>query len=152
MGRWLLVNATIVAVGIFYGFLFWRQAHMASAFDIDAACEHDALTPDINRDATPLVRRSPRYPNHCQRWAAAEDFDTVLVEFTITRDGRVEIVRDQLGRVLSGPRVIESSHACFNRPSVAAVSDWRYCPKIVDGEPAVRPGLVVQFSFGLNEE
>ena len=92
-----------------------------------------------DRDAQPLVRIEPQYPDRCQ--GRADSAESVLIEFDVTPDGSVV-----------NPRVLESTNSCFNRTAERAVLRWKYQPKIVDGEPQPRLGVVTQFSFALAEE
>ncbi|MHA7872628.1 MAG: energy transducer TonB, partial [Hyphococcus sp.] len=46
-------------------------------------------------------------------------------------------------------QVIESTNACFDYSAVSSVKKWRYRPRLVDGEPTVRTGVVTQISFVL---
>jgi len=85
-----------------------------------------------DRDAQPLVRIPPQYPDRCR----SSTTEYVLVEFDVTPDGSVV-----------NPRVIESSNRCFDRSSTRAVTRWKYAPKIVDNQPAPRIGVVTQFTY-----
>ena len=104
-------------------------------FDVQAT--GTGFNPD--RDAQPLVRIEPQYPDRCQ--GRADTQETVLVEFDVTPDGSVV-----------NPRVVDSTNSCFNRTALRAVERWKYQPKVVDGEAVGRTGVVTQFSFALGEE
>ncbi|MEM9015233.1 MAG: energy transducer TonB, partial [Pseudomonadota bacterium] len=85
-----------------------------------------------DRDAQPLVRIPPQYPDRCR----SSKVEYVLVEFDVTPEGSVV-----------NPRVVESSNRCFDRSSTRAVQRWKYAPKIVDGEPRPRQNVVTQFTY-----
>ncbi len=106
--------------------------------------EIPTLNPTLNigsgfnpdRDAQPLVRIEPQYPDRCQ--SRAGDTEIVVVEFDVTPEGQT-----------ANPRVIDTTNSCLNREAMRAVSRWKYQPKIVDNEPQWRRGVVTQFRFQL---
>jgi len=102
-----------------------------SGVDVDVGT---GFNPD--RDAQPLVRIPPQYPQRCM--ARAEDRESVAVEFDVTPEGTVV-----------NPRVLETTNSCFNRAAMRAVERWRYNPKIVDGvaEPRVGVRTVIDFEL-----
>lgn len=102
--------------------------------DIDFGTQ---FNPD--RDAQPLVRIPPQYPERCQARASNSEF--VLVQFDVDTQG-----------VPQNIEVIESSSSCFNRAAVRSVERWKYQPKIVDGNPEWRRGVVQRISFQLADE
>ncbi|MEL6365706.1 MAG: hypothetical protein AAFR11_12790, partial [Pseudomonadota bacterium] len=58
-----------------------------------------------DRDAQPLVRIDPQYPDRCQ--SRAEGEEVVVVQFDVTPDGSVVNVE-----------VIETTNSCFNRAAI----------------------------------
>jgi protein TonB len=102
-----------------------------SSVDVDIGT---GFNPD--RDAQPLVRIPPQYPQRCM--ARASDSESVLVEFDVTPEGTVV-----------NTRVIESSNSCFNRAAMRAVERWRYNPKIVDDTAQPRFGVRHVLEFAL---
>lgn len=84
----------------------------------DKVIEH---TPDQNGPAVPLFVMRPKYPifedgERPVGWA--------LVEFTVTTEGRV-----------LEPKIIESKPgAIFDKVSLEATPDWRFKPKVVEGQ------------------
>ncbi|MGE0408664.1 MAG: energy transducer TonB [Amphiplicatus sp.] len=92
-----------------------------------------------DRDAQPLVRIPPQYPERCQSRAGAEE--RVLVEFDVTPDGTTTNVR-----------VVDSTNSCFNREATRSVERWKYQPKIVDNEPQWRRGVQTSVVFQLEGE
>jgi protein TonB len=91
------------------------------------------------RDAQPLVRIPPQYPERCQSRAGEEE--RVLLEFDVTPDGTTTNIR-----------VVESSNSCFNREASRSVERWKYQPKIVDQEPQWRRGVQTTVVFQLADE
>jgi protein TonB len=91
-----------------------------------------------DRDAQPLVRIPPQYPQRCMTRAA--DREAVTVEFDVTPEGNVV-----------NPRVINASNSCFNRAAMRAVERWRYNPKIVDNVAEPRLGVRTTIEFQLGE-
>lgn len=89
-----------------------------------------------DRDAQPLVRIPPQYPDRCQ--TRAGERETVVVEFDVTPDGTTTNIR-----------VIDSTNSCFNREAQRSVERWKYQPKIVDNEPQWRRGVQQQITFEL---
>lgn len=84
----------------------------------DKVIEH---TPDQNGPAVPLFVMRPKYP-------VFEDGERpvgwALVEFTVTTEGRV-----------LEPKIIESRPgAIFDKVSLEATPDWRFKPKVVEGQ------------------
>lgn len=91
-----------------------------------------------DRDAQPMVRIPPRYPDMCQSRARAAE--NVVVEFDVTPQGAVV-----------NARVLEASNACFHRAALRAVERWKYEPKMEGGEAKPRYGVRTQFTFQLGE-
>ncbi len=91
-----------------------------------------------DRDAQPLVRIPPQYPERCMSRAGAQEI--VVVEFDVTPEGQT-----------TNPRVIDSSNSCLNRAAIRSVEKWKYQPKIVDNEAQWRRGVVTQITFELAE-
>ena len=92
-----------------------------------------------DRDAQPLVRIPPDFPDRCKSNKAGQ-VETVVVEFDVTPDGQVVNVR-----------VISSTNSCLNRNSIRAAQRWKYQPKIVDGEAKPRYGVRTKFSYRLED-
>jgi len=92
-----------------------------------------------DRDAQPLVRIPPQYPERCQ--SRSSDRETVLLEFDVTPEGQTTNIR-----------VVDSSSSCFNRAASRSVERWKYQPKIVDNEAQWRRGVQTQITFELADE
>lgn len=107
-------------------------------FNLDVGATVDfGINPD--RDAQPLVRIEPRYPERALQ-RGTEGW--VLVQFDVTPEGTT-----------INCEVIESEPpGMFDREACRAVDRWRYQPKIVDGNPAPRFGVQTRFDFQLAEE
>lgn len=89
-------------------------------------------------EPVPLVRVLPDYP---PRAAQRGIEGWVEVEFTISATGTVKNARV----VGYEPSTI------FNKSAVRAVQKWKYNPKMVDGKPQERPGIIVRFPFQLSK-
>lgn len=89
-----------------------------------------------DRDAQPLVRIPPQYPQRCM--SRADQRESVVVEFDVTPEGTVV-----------NTRVLESTNSCFNRAARRAVERWRYNPKVVDNVKKPRFGVrhVIEFTL-----
>ncbi|MGF1462116.1 MAG: energy transducer TonB [Maricaulaceae bacterium] len=87
-----------------------------------------------DRDAQPLVRIEPSYPPRAaERGVEGECF----VRFNVTAQGQ--------------PFDVEAYDcpSVFQRAAIRAVENWKYNPKIVDGNPVQRVGVHNQFVFRL---
>lgn len=91
-----------------------------------------------DRDAQPLVRIPPQYPERCMSRADARE--TVFVEFDVTPEGTTTNIR-----------AVESTNSCLNRAATRSVERWKYQPKIVDNEPQWRRGVQTSIAFELAE-
>lgn len=89
-----------------------------------------------DRDAVPLVRVEPDYPMRA-RQRGVEGW--VHVSFTISKAGTVKDV----AIINSEPRGV------FEKSAIAAVSRWKYNPKIVGGVPVERPNQQMWFPFDM---
>ncbi|MBT8471715.1 MAG: TonB family protein [Marinicaulis sp.] len=89
-----------------------------------------------DRDAQPLVRIPPQFPDRCQGRAGAKEI--VVLQFDVTPEGQTTNIQ-----------VVDSSNSCFNRSASRSVERWKYQPKIVDNEAQWRRGVVTQISFVL---
>lgn len=109
-----------------------------------------AAVPDLNvnlnvgtgfnpdRDAQPLVRIPPQYPERCMTRAAAKE--TVFVEFDVTPDGTTTNIR-----------VVDSTNSCLNSAATKSVERWKYQPKIVENKAEWRRGVQTAITFELAE-
>lgn len=98
----------------------------------------DSLEDEHNRDAQPLRRQPPGYPG---RMAAGGIQGIALMRFDVDPRGRAQNVEV----VFSAP------HPDFGEAGQRAVRNWRYLPKLVDGEPVLREDVVTQFVFQLDQ-
>ncbi len=91
-----------------------------------------------DRDAQPLVRIPPQFPDRCQGRAGAEE--RVSLQFDVTPDGQTTNIE-----------VIDSTNSCFNRSAMRSVERWKYQPKIVDNQAEPRRGVQTVIVFQLEE-
>lgn len=104
------------------------------------------LNPNLNigtgfnpdRDAQPLVRIPPVYPERCKQRAGPRE--TVFVEFDVTPEGTTTNIR-----------VIESTNSCLNSAATKSVERWKYQPKIVENKAEWRRGVQQIIAFELAE-
>lgn len=91
-----------------------------------------------DRDAQPLVRIPPQYPQRCMD--RARGVETVVLQFDVSPEGSVV-----------NPEVIDSTNSCLNRAAIRAVQRWRYNPKVVDDVAQPRFGVRTAIDFTLEE-
>jgi protein TonB len=91
-----------------------------------------------DQDIVPLVRVNPEYP---VRAAQRGIEGWVEVEFTISPNGTVKNARV----------VGYEPSSVFNKAALRAIRKWKYNPKIEDGKPVERPGVIVRLSFRLEK-
>lgn len=91
-----------------------------------------------DRDAQPLVRIPPQYPERCMGRAAASE--SVAVQFDVTPDGQTTNIE-----------VVDSSNSCLNRAATRSVERWKYQPKIVENQAQWRRGVQTVITFELAE-
>lgn len=89
-------------------------------------------------EPVPLVRVRPQYP---PRAAQRGIEGWVEVEFTISSSGTVKDAKV----------VGYEPSSIFNKAALRAVQKWKYNPKMVDGKPVERPGVIVRFPFQLRK-
>ena len=105
----------------------------AKAPSFEASTEiGSAFNPD--REAQPLVRIPPEYPQRCA--SRHRQRESVVLQFDVTPAGQVTNVQ-----------VVNSTEGCFDRNAIRSAERWKYQPKIVDGEASWRRGVqtVIQF-------
>ncbi|MEQ8936567.1 MAG: energy transducer TonB, partial [Amphiplicatus sp.] len=91
-----------------------------------------------DRDAQPLVRIPPQYPERCMSRAKARE--NVLVEFDVAPEGTTTNIK-----------VVDSTNSCLNSAAVRSVERWKYQPKIVDNQAQWRRGVQTNVAFELSE-
>lgn len=91
-----------------------------------------------DRDAQPLVRIPPQFPERCQGRAGGRE--TVVLQFDVTPEGQTTNIQ-----------VVDSSNRCFDRAASRSVERWKYQPKIVDNKAEWRRGVVTQITFVLED-
>jgi protein TonB len=89
-----------------------------------------------DRDVVPLVRIEPDYPARAAQ-RGIEGY--VVVEFTITPAGTIK-----------NARVLRAEpNGVFDAAALAAVSRWKYNPKVENGAAVARTGVRVKLNFQL---
>lgn len=92
-----------------------------------------------DRDAQPLVRIPPQYPDRCQGRAGGSE--SVVLQFDVTPDGQTTNIQ-----------VVDTTSSCFNSAARRSVERWKYQPKIVDNQAEWRRGVVTTITFQLAEQ
>jgi TonB-like protein len=96
-------------------------------------------TPANDRDAQPLVRSPPNYPEKC--WKKAESFEQVHIIFDITERGEVTNIS-----------VKETTNKCFNQPTITSAKTWVYLPKLEGKKRVRRQGVEATMAFNLQDQ
>lgn len=92
---------------------------------------------DDSQDAVPLYRANPKYPRELARKGKT---GYVVLSFTISESGMVK-----------DTEVIEhKGSTAFKKPALAAVKQWRYAPKFVDGKAVSAEEQIVRVEFSLD--
>ena len=87
-----------------------------------------------DRDARPVYRVGPAYPP----LAASEGLEgNCSFRFDVDAQGEILALR-----FLDCPKA-------FRDATRFAVSQWRYAPKLIDGKPVIRRGIISSFEFEL---
>jgi protein TonB len=89
---------------------------------------------EFDRNAVALVRIAPDYPVRALRRGIE---GRVLLEFTIGRTGAVE----------NAKVIAAEPNSIFNDAALKAVRQWRYEPKIENGEAVEQPGIQISIPF-----
>lgn len=115
-------------------------AFHASAFGEDQENSSDETATAKTQPRLPVHRVAPRFPEHCVK--GRESFEAyVELEFDIATDGTVEDIR-----------AIEASDDCFIKAAIKAVSQWRFEPPTINGEPEIltneRTRVIFKFDDG----
>lgn len=91
-----------------------------------------------DRDAQPVMRAPPEYPEECL--AGAKPKETVFIEFDVPPTGKAVNLR-----------IISSTNPCFNKAAIASIERWRYAPIMDDsGKPRWRRGVETAITFELS--
>lgn len=91
-----------------------------------------------DQDVVPLVRVNPQYPIR----AAQRGIEGwVEVAFTISQTGTVKDAQ------VTG----YYPSSVFNNAALRAIRRWKYNPKIENGKPVERPGVIVRLTFQLSK-
>lgn len=108
---------------------------------VSAQPQPDPTSRNIDEEILPLNSVQPMYPTG----AADESIEGwVHIRFTVAADGSVP--EDSISVIEAEPAEI------FNRNSIAAARQFRFSPRIVDGEPVDVPNVEYVFRFYMTEE
>lgn len=90
-------------------------------------------------DAVPMVRVPPQYPERAQQRGIE---GRVLVEFTISKSGSVKDAKV----------IAYEPSKIFNKAALKAVSQWKYNPKIENGQAVEQRGIRIAIPFILGAD
>ena len=90
-------------------------------------------------DAVPMVRVPAQYPERAKQRGIE---GRVLVQFTITK----------VGTVTDAIVVASEPSSIFNKAAIKCVSQWKYNPKVQDGEAVAQKGQKTSIVFQLGGE
>lgn len=108
-------------------------------FDLDLQGGPQLGAAVSDREAVPIVRVAPQYPDRANR-RGIEGW--VLLGFTITETGGV---RD--------PVVLDAEPGgIFNRSALRAVAKFKFHPKLVDGTPVEQPNQRISIKYELGDD
>ncbi|MEZ5509341.1 MAG: energy transducer TonB [Gammaproteobacteria bacterium] len=117
-----------------------QQAELARRDAERAAAEQAAAQRHAanNRDYAPLQKPTPAYPDRALDRGIEGD---CTVEYTVTASGTVE-----------SPQVSGECHPLFIRPSLEAAREFRYQPRLVDGQPQAVAGVRNTFHYRIEPQ
>jgi len=115
--------------------VLWMSDSAIYAQDSRALTKDDFKIQVTNRDAQPLVRASPIMP-YGAKWSGH-----CVVTFDVSSDGKTENIV-----------TTSCTEPHFKRPTIRAVSKWKYNPKVSDGKPIVQKGLRNTLRFQLADD
>jgi protein TonB len=90
-------------------------------------------------DAVPMVRVPPQYP---ERAAQRGIEGRVLIEFTISKSGSVKDAKV----------IAYEPSKIFNKAALKAVSQWKYNPRIENGQAVEQKGIRIAIPFRLGAD
>ena len=94
------------------------------------------FSPD--RDAQPLVRVPPQYPEKCLPEGYRED--SIKLKFDVTPDGQTKNIR-----------IVESTNRCLNESAINSIKRWKYQPKTKGNKAIWRRGVEVVITFNVGQ-
>jgi len=126
---------------------------VASAAPLAAAAgqsdEPGAAATAVSRPVpAPVKRVPPRYPRLAQFQAVQ---GRVKVCFTVTAEGRVEGARVEAvpDSAIDEIPIRRKIRADFRKASLAAIRQWTFAPRLVDGRPVTTPNVCQTLQFRL---
>ena len=120
-------------------FLVITAISVAAFFPLKLLSAAESIQPDERSselDEMLAEAVSRIYPARCA--ADAEDIEYVTVRYDISVTGKTKNIE-----------VVESSNSCFHATAERFVQQFRYEPKIVDGQAVERKGVTITLTFRL---
>lgn len=84
-----------------------------------------------------LYKKVPTYPSSAYN---RKQEGVVMIEFIVDAEGKVV-----------NPQVLESTSPSFTKAALKVISEWRYAPRVINGEPIDTHGVKNRFRFLLPE-
>lgn len=92
--------------------------------------------------AKPIERTQPEYPEECMpQGAELNDEQYVDVLYDVTSEGATHNIR-----------VLRSTNSCLDEVAVAAVREWMFEPRRIDGQPSTQKDVTTRLSFVLEKD
>lgn len=117
---------------------------IAASIVLAAGCatQDDPPPSVVDANAQPLIRVSPKGFEACVgRTRPGPSKDLVEVELATSAEGYV-----------TEAKVLRSTDACFDPYVLEAVRQWRYPPRLIDGELAARTGVKAVVIFNVAKD
>ena len=96
------------------------------------------MNPVNESDYVPVLTANPVYP---RRALARKIEGYVILEFTVSKSGSIK-----------DPKILESQPASiFDASALKAASEYKYLPRIVNGEPIDVNGVTTRITFDFFE-
>ena len=97
------------------------------------------MNPDNGSDYVPVLKANPVYP---RRAFARKIEGYVILEYTVSKSGSIK-----------DPKILESQPArIFDASALKAASEYKYLPRIVNGEPIEVEGVKTRKTYDFLEK
>ncbi|MCZ6671471.1 MAG: energy transducer TonB [Verrucomicrobia bacterium] len=120
----LILISFALVFGSYLSFAETKPAEPIKAYELE----------ELDKEPEALIRIAPKYPKILKR---NRKNGTVIIQFIV----------DEMGKVID-PKIVKSTNALFDPPSLEAVVQWKYKPGMKDGK-AVRTRIELPLKFRL---
>ncbi|GJL95418.1 MAG: hypothetical protein DHS20C05_18230 [Hyphococcus sp.] len=93
--------------------------------DTDASSAHQKSNAET-QPRRPISIGQPTFPRKCAKGRTGSFEAYVVLDFDIVEDGRVKNIS-----------VVEATEDCFIEAAIAQVSNWKFKPPLINGEPGI---------------